>query len=283
MTVRFVAYIDEAGDTGIQSVKPSNPTGATEWLVLGCFLVRIENDHSTLGWVREITAKFKNVQSPYLHFADLLPAKKKIACEIIAQKPCRFFVVASNKKNIEGYRNPNLDDKNKSWIYWWLTRLLLERVTEFCERCTPPSERGDAKLRIIFSRRGGLRYIDFERYLNRLYWQSTFGTLFISTGDLCWSAIESEEIFVLDHSARAGLQLADIGCGAFFQALEKNRSRPIACDPSYAKLLEKRMARDSKGRILEYGFKAMPSPRVMGLDPDQREVFEFYGYPKEKW
>ena len=35
----------------------------------------------------------------------------------------------SNKKNIEKYKNNKLDDGNKAWIYWWLARLLLERVT----------------------------------------------------------------------------------------------------------------------------------------------------------
>lgn len=281
MTVRFVAYIDESGDTGLEKIKPFDPKGASEWLVLSCFLVKEENDNKTLGWVREITSKFRNVQSPYLHFADLIPAKKQIACDLIATKPCRYFIVASNKKNINGYRNPNLDDGNKSWIYWWLTRLLLERVTEFCEQRVPPEQRGEQKLRIIFSRRGGLRYIDFERYMTRLHWQSTFGTLYIDTGDLSWSVIDSEEIFVLDHIKRAGLQLADIGAGAFFQALEQNR--PSNCNTAYARALMPRLARSQKNSVLGYGFKTMPEPNKMMLAMEQREIFELCGYPKERW
>ena len=133
MPVSFVAYIDESGDTGLESVKPLNVRGASEWLVLSCFLVRAVNDPKLPEWARGIQAKFKNVQSPHLHFGDLLPFKRLIACETLVQNACRAFVAMSNKKNIQRYRNPNLNPNNKAWIYWWLTRLLLERVTKFCE------------------------------------------------------------------------------------------------------------------------------------------------------
>lgn len=281
MPVRFVAYIDESGDTGLEQIKPFQPRGASEWLVLSCFLVKEENDDKCLGWIREIQSKFKNVQSPHLHFADLIPAKKLIACEVAATKPCRFFIVASNKKNIQRYRNPNIDNGNKSWIYWWLSRLLLERVTDFCERQTPPARRGEDKMRIIFSRRGGLLYRDFERYLTRLHWQSVLGTLFIDYGDLCWSVIDFEEIRVLDHKSRAGLQLADIGAGAFYQSLEQNR--PANCIATYAKALKPRLARSGKNGILNYGIKTMPELKDMGLSREQLEIFEFYGYPTKGW
>jgi len=67
----FIAYIDESGGTGLEIVKPIDGRGATEWLVLSCFLVRAVNDHLMPTWVRDIQSQFKNVQSPHLHFADL--------------------------------------------------------------------------------------------------------------------------------------------------------------------------------------------------------------------
>ena len=91
MSVEFVAYIDELGDTGLESVRAIDAVGATEWLILSCFLVRVQNDTETAGWVKETQSHFRNVQSSYLHFADLIPAKKKIACEVLAQKPCALF------------------------------------------------------------------------------------------------------------------------------------------------------------------------------------------------
>lgn len=282
--VKFVAYVDESGDTGLVDVKPSDPTGASEWLVLSCFLIREQDDHKCLGWVKEILAKVKSKKRD-LHFADLYEHKKKMACDIIATKPGRFFIVASNKRNIEDYKNQRAAFVSRqhgtAWLYWWLSRLLLERVTEYCETRVPPECRGDWKLRIVFSRRGGLMYRDFERYLTKLRWQSILGTQVIDTGDLCWSVIDFDEIRVLDHSARAGLQLADIGAGAFFNALEQNR--PANCDCQFAKALKPRMAFDKKNSILGFGLKTMPQLHNMGLSKEQQEIFEFYGYSPRNW
>jgi hypothetical protein len=277
MPVTFVAYIDESGDTGIQTVRPIDAVGATEWLILSCFLVRAVNDAKSVTWIRDIQSKFKNVQSQHLHFADLLPFKKLIACKALAANPCRMFVVMSNKKNIRQYRNPNLDPRNKAWIYRWLARLLLERVTSLCERVVPVDERGKQKLRIIFSRRGDLKYDAFRDYLRKLAAQSRYGELTLGSGDIKWSLIDFDEIFALDHVNRAGLQLADIGAGAFFQAVERTRPVPVDCDPSYATALNPIMARDQYGRVLGFGIKTMPDLLSMTLTDDQKKVFEAFG------
>ena len=45
MPVSFVAYIDESGDTGLETIKPIDGRGATEWLVLSWiywWLARLE-------------------------------------------------------------------------------------------------------------------------------------------------------------------------------------------------------------------------------------------------
>src|SRR4051812_7119864 len=58
------------------------------------------------------------------------------------------------------------------------------------------------------------------------------------------------------------------------------------CQPESAKLLRPRMARAddlARGTIAGYGLKLMPSLSKAKLDPDQREIFNFYGYPKEWW
>jgi len=283
MAIKFVAYIDEAGDTGLENVKPCNVTnGATEWLVLSAFLVKIEDDHKCLSWVREIKSKFKNVRSEYLHYRDLIPAKKSIACSIINEKPCRFFVVVSNKKNIEGHRNEAAElvsGKGTAWLYWWLCRLLLERVTRFCDDRVPDAERGRSKVLFVFSKRGGLKYIDFVKYLQRLHKQSRLGRMHIDRGDLCWSVVDEEELLVLDGCERAGLQLSDLCSSAFFQALEQKNN----IDPQYAKLFKPRMAFDKNGRILDFGIKTMPDLYRMQLSKEQREIFEFYGYSPNGW
>lgn len=281
MSVEFVAYIDESGDPGTAKVKPLDPDGSSEWLVVSCFLVRIDNDSKCVGWVKEIQSRFRNVQSPHLHFADLLPVKQRIACELLATKPARFFAVMSNKKNIRRYRNFNISDGNKNWLYWWLMRLLLERVTHFCEERIDPSVRGTSKLRIIFSRRGGMKYADFAAYMNKLRRQSSVGMLVLDCGDLCWSVIDDDEIFAYSHKDRAGLQLADVVAGALFQAVE--RDRPSDCDSACAVALRPRFAKDKFSRVLGYGIKTMPDLHTMDLAIEQRAVFEAYGYAKGGW
>ncbi len=284
MVVKFVAYIDESGDTGLENVKPQPEKGASEWLVLSCFLVRASDDAKCVAWVKEILAAVKS-RARHLHFSDLFGYKKKMACDILAQKDGRFFVVASNKKNIQGYINPRAAKASghvgTAWLYWWLSRLLLERVTEFCEARVPVEHRDNWKLQIVFSRRGGLMYRDFDRYLTKLHWQSIFKTQVIDTSDLKWSVIDFDEVRVLDHSARAGLQLADVIASAFFTALEQNR--PANCDAQYAMALKPRMAFDKSNAVLGFSIKTMPELRRMGLSVEQREVFEFYGYQKEDW
>jgi hypothetical protein len=185
------------------------------------------------------------------------------------------------QKNMVGYRNPNLTDGNKHYLYWWLMRLLLERVTEFCERMTSPEDRGKEKLRIIFSRRGGMQYSDFASYLSKLRRQSSVGMLYVDTGDLSWSVVDDEEVFALTHKERAGLQLADIVAGSFFQAVERNR--PADCDPVCAILLKPRMALSKYNRHLGYSLKTMPDLHKMGLTLEQRALFEAYGYAADGW
>lgn len=279
MAIKFVAYIDESGDTGLENVKPTNSaSGATEWLVLSCFLVKIENDHNCVNWVKEIKSKFKNSNSPFLHYKELIPAKRTIACQLINEKPCRFFIVASNKKNIEGFKNAAaafVGGNGTSWLYWWLSRLLLERVTKMCESAVPTEDRGKSKIQFIFSRRGGLRYVDFRDYLRRLHKQSRLGSLYLDQGDLCWSVVDDEELLVLDSKERAGLQLSDLCAGAFFQALELKTN----FDVQYAKLFKSRMAQHPDTRsVAGFGIKTMPHHRKMDLSNEQREILKYYGY-----
>lgn len=245
--------------------------------MLSCLLIKAENDHKCLGWVKEIKAKFNVSNSDFLHYKDLIPAKRKIACETINEKPCRFFVVASNKKNIEGKKNEAaafVGGNGSAWLYWWLSRLLLERVTSFCEDRTPADQRGKWKILFVFARRGGLQYIDFRNYLMRLHKQSRMGSLYIDRGDLCWSVVDEDEILVKDSKERAGLQLSDLCASAFFQALEMKRN----IDPQYAKLFKPRLALNKSGSVIDFGIKTMPDHRQMNLSKDQREILEFYGY-----
>jgi hypothetical protein len=281
MPATFVVYIDESGDTGLKNVKPNSEGGATEWLVLSAFLVAIQHDSQMVSWVQDVQSEFKSKRRD-LHFNKLLPFKKGLVCGALAQKDAKCFVVMSNKPNIENYENKKLGEE-RSWLYWWLTRLLLERVTDYCERQTPAAQVGKDKLRIFFSRRGGLTYDDFKNYLDLLRHQSVNKLLHLKTGDIKWSMIDTNEVHVRDHSERAGLQLSDVIAGAFYEAVERNRGEIEHCEPSYAKSLKPIVASSASGNVMSYGIKTMPSLWEMDLEDEQKAVFEHFGYSPRGW
>ena len=288
MAVGYVAYIDEAGDDGLKRVYPFHPNGSSEWFILSCLLVRIENDHNMLEIVKGVVSQFKNSQRKDIHYKDLIPEKKKIACEAIARAKVRCFVVMSNKKNMQNYVNervatsPQFYTSDRNWFYWWLARCLLERVTEECEERSRKEGCENKKLRIIFSKRGGMNYSHFRAYMKKLQWQSQTKSLFLNLGDLRWSTIDHDEIFAYDHKSMAGLQLADVVASAFYQAVAETPTR--RCDPQFAKLLRKTVAfrlkyakyGDGYRQRFGYGVKILPSLGKADLTADQRRIFDFY-------
>ncbi len=73
----YVAYIDESGDPGLQKVKPIDPDGSSEWLVVSGVVVRKENETNASQWVSDIIAKLDSPQLKSLHFRKLRPPWRK--------------------------------------------------------------------------------------------------------------------------------------------------------------------------------------------------------------
>src|SRR5690554_3587223 len=101
----FIAYIDEAGDPGIKKVAPIDQNGASEWFTVGCAVVRASKEGDLVPLVHSIKQSVFSTQSPDLHFRNLVEHKKLPVCRALAEADMRYFVVASNKKNMRGYRN----------------------------------------------------------------------------------------------------------------------------------------------------------------------------------
>jgi hypothetical protein len=98
----YVAYIDEAGDPGLERVKPLDNPGSSEWLILSAVVIGAPNETNVAPW-RNGILRATNSQRRDLHFTNLRPWNKRIACREIATLPVRCFVVCSNKKNMRGY------------------------------------------------------------------------------------------------------------------------------------------------------------------------------------
>ncbi len=94
--VGYVAYIDEAGDDGLQRLKPADPRGASEWLALSCLLIKAGREPEVLPWVKGLIGSFNQHQITHLHFRQLKDDKKLLACQYLSALnsygPCRQSV-----------------------------------------------------------------------------------------------------------------------------------------------------------------------------------------------
>ncbi|WP_372917124.1 hypothetical protein, partial [Sandarakinorhabdus sp.] len=195
----------------------------------------------------------------------------------------RYFVVASNKKNMQGYQNPFAGKiPSSNWFYCWMTRLLLERVTRFVLDKSMKECGAAKKLRIEYSARGGLKYSPMQAYYEWMRMKQS--NPYLPWGRVQWEVMQADLLKVYPHLDRDGLQLADVVASAFFKACDKYDTG--ACDPQFAKLLAPRMGRypdQAQGQIAGFGVKLLPSMQKANLDADQSAIFSHYGYPRQWW
>lgn len=274
----FIAYIDESGDPSLKRVRPIDPTGSTEWLVISAVLVRRQFDDDATKWVSNIA---KTVGSPVphiIHFKDLSPEAKMAACHEVAELPLRLFVVASNKKNMRGYRNEKAEKIGaKQWFYNWISRILIERVTDYCFRYALRKGLTRKHVKFVFSQTGGHSYSQTAAYHELLKYQSRGNRMVLNKWTPRWEVMNWNLVENFPHSKRAGLQLADIAASAFYQAVDNLDTGP--CNTSYAKALLNRVAMNQDEERRDYGLVLQPTPAWKGeLSEEQKEIFRFYGY-----
>lgn len=275
--VGYIAYIDEAGDDGIKKIRTDAESGASEWMVISAVVIHAENAAHVLPWLKEIIAQTKSHQLKFLHFHRLDATGKVAACKILADKEVYLFSTISYKKTMEGHENPAAEKVNinkTARFYAWMARLLLEQVTNFIGQRTYIDYGETRILRVELSDRGGLTIEQFRNYFSYLRDQSSTGSLYISGYDLDWSVVSTREIHAFANKDRAGLQLADTVASAFYCGLEKLSDVPP--NPEYAKLLERRMARDDTRKILGCGVKIMPKWLPSRMASSVPELIGYY-------
>ena len=89
--VGYIAYVDEAGDDGLQRVRPADAGAASEWLVMSCLLIKAERENEVLPWLKELIGSFGQHQMTHLHFRQLRDDQKFIASRFISSLPVRLF------------------------------------------------------------------------------------------------------------------------------------------------------------------------------------------------
>ncbi len=264
MTLRFVAYIDEAGDEGLGKLKAGASRGQSKWLVIGGILIREEHDRELTVWRDEVMAKFPAKNRRDLHFRDLNHHQKVVAVQHLASKPFGICCVCSNKITLcdEGELFKRFTQKGH--LYNYLTRYLLERVTS-AVRAVADRTGQECELRVVFSRRGGTDYRSMREYL-----------ILMRDGlervrpvrSIIWSVFSPENIKVENHSRWAGLQLADVVTSATAAGLEPNSYGLY--EPRYANTLAKRFLSKNR-KVLNTGLVLLPPIGTCPLDDDQRK------------
>jgi hypothetical protein len=176
----------------------------------------------------------------------------------------------SNKTTIPDHPRSDLFS-GKNLLYQYLTKYLIERISKCCADLRPRVPEGSGKVKIIFSRRGGMSYEDFRTYLACI---RDGKTRWPEQNYINWGIVDIETISAIDHSTRAGLQLVDCVASAFSAAVEPNVYGMT--EPRYATLL-KPCVFNVKGRYIGHGLKYVPKLEQMALSTEQEAFLKTYG------
>ncbi len=244
--------------------------------------MKAEREPKVLDWVRDLIVDLDIRQRQDLHYRTLSPTRKKVAGERIAKLPLRGFAICSNKKNMRGHHNPRAAKiSSQQWFYNWCVRLLLERVTAFCDARTIHDYGERRKVKIEFSERGGHRYSQTGAYHYYLRHQQQGGKIFLKKREPVTDLLDWDLMEAHPHGERAGLQLADFVASAFYQAIDVNGQAKWNIEP--AQTLEPIMAKEN-GTAKDFGAALFPSRWwEAGLTSEQEQIFRFYGYQFVRW
>ena len=264
MAHSYIAYIDESGDDGLGHYRvPGGVGGASTWLTLSATVCRMSRDLELVGWRNEIRSKLSDrAQKKPLHFKDLNHGQRTMASQVLAAKALRAICIVANKPVI-----PSGIYTEKNQLYFYLSRYLIERISWLCRDLRRQVQEGDGRVKIIFSRRGGLSYDDFRAYLVKLR-DTNEPSIQIN-----WPVIDIDEIDAQDHAKRAGLQLADIVASSITAGVEPDFYDN--CEMRYAQTL-KPIIYHRRNNYLSYGMKFYPGPDRLQLTGQQQQFLDIF-------
>jgi hypothetical protein len=190
--------------------------------------------------------------------------QKIVACQEIANLPIGICLTLSHKVTIVGSKYEAIF-KQKGYLYNYLVRWLLERVSDACAK-----KDNKAKIKIVFSRRGGTDYKIMKEYLALM---RDGREKMRPIRSINWDVLDIDSIAVENHSKWAGLQIADCITSAFYFAVEPNPYGNY--EPRYAQTLRERLIRRN-GVALNCGLTPVPSFFKCGADELQTEFFKSF-------
>lgn len=266
MAHSFIAYIDEAGDDGLNPAKyrtPGRGGGSSHWLTIGATVWRQSRDLDAVRWAKEIRDQLpQQKRHKPLHFKDLDHPQRVMAINGLCDRPMRALAVVANKPII-----PEGTYTQKHQLYHYMCRYLLERLSWLCRDLRPNVPEGDGRVKVVFSRRRAMNYDDFQAYIQRLK----------DAADpeirIHWPVIDIPAIEAEDHGKRFGLQLADLVMSGLTAALEPDFYGNV--EPRFARMLKPVMY-NRGGNYMSYGTKVVPAPEAIPFAEQQREFLRIF-------
>ncbi|MCJ7997583.1 hypothetical protein J5N58_23635, partial [Rhizobium cremeum] len=131
----------------------------------------------------------------------------------------------------------------------------------------PRAPEGDGRVKIVFSRRGGMSYDDFRGYMERLRLNSHEDIR------IHWPVVDIEGIDAQDHKKRAGLQLADIVASSIANGVEHDRYGN--CEFRYAEILRP-IIYNRNHNFFSYGLKFFPPHHELALTQEQQRTIDLF-------
>lgn len=287
MTAGFYLFIDEAGDEGIDRVRPIDPDGAPEYFVMCGVLVsgtRLQEANAQLLLIKN---KIGMSPNDVLHFRDLRSDHKIAALEIIAASRMRLFAIVSNKRNMRKYRNARCEGtyyeivngrrrpKRYNWFYNHTFRYLMERVSSECIQYTAPNDSKPKKINVIFSLRQSHSYSQTRAYMHKLKLERRDKNYFNNKKQIEWPVVDPSLIDGKRAREEPLLQIADCVASAVYGAIDEDWLKHI--NPEYIEIISPRFACQAsspKG----YGFSLLPTQFSAPLSPAQKRSLRAVGY-----
>jgi hypothetical protein len=263
MAHSFIAYIDEAGDDGLTGKwrVPGKGGGSSHWLTLGAVVWRYSRDLDAVQWAKAILAQMpEQKQSKPLHWKDLNHAQRIMAMRGLVGKPLRLTTVIANKPII-----PPGTYIEAHQLYHYMCRFLIERVSWLCRDFRRLVPEGDGRVKLVFSRKRSMNYLDFQNYMQILQGGDT---------EIHWPVIDIPGIEAHDHGNRYGLQLADLATSGLMAALEPDFYGNV--EPRFARSLKPRVY-CRNGNYMSYGTKMFPPYDQLEMTDQQQEFVQIFG------
>ena len=245
MKTGYLAYIDESGCDGFAFGK-----GSTDFLVVSAIIFRRRNLSQLSGAVEKAKAaarKPKYFNFPTFKKLNSAPSQRWLLASEFSSFPCNAITVLIHKPSLQKEEWK----EQKEDLYFHASKFLLERISWACRDTDLKLPEENKYCEIVFSKRGALRYENFQSYMEKL---RANPKLFHSRAE--WIHIDPRHIVSEDHSDRnLGHLIVDHFASAVGSAVEFKTFGSF--DDRYVRLWSQRIYRPNK-KALNNGIKIWP-------------------------